>query len=343
MQDNQIPEARRNLSYAEALDESLLLNMEEDPRIFVMGIGLTESPLVYSTIKKAAARWPSRIISTPISEDALTGFALGASIGGKIPITIHMRMDFMLLCMNQLVNIIAPYTYATGIKTPMIFRGIIGRGWGQGYQHSKSLIATLAHIPGLTVVAPVTPADAKGMLSHALQKTEGPIIFIEHRWLYFAEDHVPRDNYATSFNSKLVRPGKDAMIVASSWMIVEALKAAELLEKHGVSVGVVDICNLSSPDMHMIQQWTQHTPHVIIADYDWGHCGLASEIACKIPGAIRLFWPNNHIPTARKEENRFYPDAINIIRTLENCLGLPPHLLEGEDFYSWENKFKGPF
>lgn len=343
MQDNPLPEACRNLSYIQALDESLLLNMEEDSRIFVMGIGLTESPLVYSTLKNAAQRWPSRILNTPISEDALTGFALGASLGGKIPVTVHMRADFMLLCMNQLVNIIAPYTYATGKKTPMVFRVIIGRGWGQGYQHSKSLISTLAHIPGLTVVAPVTPADAKGMLTYALTKAEGPIIFMEHRWLYFAESHVPYENYSTPLQSKIVKEGRDVKIMASTWMVVEALKAADIMQKRGISVGVLDICNLSHPTFSLISRWARTTPHTIIADYDWQFCGLSAELLEEVPGSIRVTWPDAHVPTSREKENKFYPNALTLLRVVEQQLKLPAMSYENEDFYSWENKFKGPF
>jgi len=337
-----IQEARRNLSFAAAIDEGLYMSMRENPGIFVMGIGLTESPLIYSTLKTAASLYPKRVLNTPISEDALTGFALGASIGGKIPVTVHMRVDFMLLCMNQLINVIAPYAYATGKDTPMVFRVIIGRGWGQGYQHSKSLISTFCHIPGLTVVAPVTPSDAKGIMITALQWSK-PVIFIEHRWLYFAEDHVPVANYTTPFDSKLLRPGTDATILAYSWMVVEALKVAEIMAKYGVSVGVVDVCNLSSPSFGWIKKWTRHQKVNIIADYDWGHCGLGAELASSILGAIRIAWPDTHIPTSREQENKFYPNALTIIRAIEQGLKLPKANLSDEDFYSWENKFKGPF
>ena len=182
-------------------------------------------------------------MDTPISEAAMTGFGLGAAIGGLRPIHIHIRVDFLLLAMSQLVNQVSPFIYSTcgGQKAPLTIRAIVGRGWGQGWQHSKSLHSAFAHVPGLKVVLPTRARDAKGLLTAAI-RDDNPVLVIEHRWLYWAEDEVPEEPYATPLEGggAVLRPGSDLTIVATSWMAVEALRAAEILARSGVDAEVVD-------------------------------------------------------------------------------------------------------
>src|SRR3989338_2712775 len=148
------------------------------------------------------------------------GLGLGAAINGLRPIYMHIRVDFMLLALNQLFNMVAPHTYGSGGKTkvPMVIRAVIGRGWGQGYQHSKSLQSIFAHIPGLKVVMPTSPYDAKGLMISAI-RDNNPVVFLEHRWLHDIKGPVPKKEYIVPIGkAKIVRKGKDITIIATSWM-----------------------------------------------------------------------------------------------------------------------------
>jgi pyruvate dehydrogenase E1 component beta subunit len=265
-----------------------------------------------------------------------------------------MRVDFLLLGVNQLVNMIATHRYGSGgtMRVPMVIRAIIGRGWGQSYQHSKALHSWFAHIPGLKVVMPSTPRDAKGMLIAAI-RDDNPVVFIEHRWLYDAVGDVPEDCSSISLDgARVLRPGKDITVVGTSWMNVEAIRAAQILEKHGVDVEVVDVRSIAPFDGKTIIDSVKKTGHCIVADNDWVHCGFSAEVATTVYEACyrqlkspvhRIGYEATPCPCTRPLEDEFYPNAIDIIRAVEAKLGLRPIDLSGEDFYSYENKFKGPF
>jgi len=265
-----------------------------------------------------------------------------------------MRVDFLLLGMNQLVNMIATHHYGSGgaMKVPMVIRAIIGRGWGQSYQHSKALHSWFAHVPGLKVVMPSTPRDAKGMLIAAI-RDDNPVVFIEHRWLYDAEGEVPDDCSTISLEgARVLRQGKDVTVVGTSWMNVEAIRAAQILEKYGVSVEVVDVRSIAPFDSATVVNSVNKTGHCIVADNDWVNCGFSAEIATNVYEACykqlkspvtRIGFAPVHCPCTRPLEDEFYPNAIDIIRAVESKLSLNPIDLSGEDFYTYENKFKGPF
>ncbi len=346
----------RKISYCEALNEAMMQEMEKDPAVFVYGIGVPDHKRIFCTTAGILEKFgPERCFDTPLSEDTMTGFGLGAAINGMRPIHIHIRVDFLVLAMNQLANMVSSYRYATGGKTKISFviRAIIGRGWGQGYQHSKSLQSIFAHIPGLKVVMPTTPRDAKGLLIAAIRDSN-PVVFIEHRWLYFAVDEVPEEPYITPIGEpNILRSGKDVTVVATSWMNVESLKAAEILEKkHGVSVEIVDVRTLTPLNDEIIIESVNKTGHCVVADNDWVHCGFSAEIAARVSEQCfkklkspiqRIGFAFTQCPTTRPLENEFYPDVTKIIRCIENKLGLTQADLSDEELYSHEIKFKGPF
>ena len=229
----------RKISYCQALNEAISQEMERDPNVFIYGLGVPDHKRIFGSTASLLEKFgPERCFDTPLSEDSLTGFALGAAINGLRPIHVHMRVDFLLLAMNQLTNMVSGYRYVTGgdLKAPMVIRAIIGRGWGQGFQHSKSAYSVFAHIPGLKVVLPTTPRDAKGLLIAAI-RDDNPVISVEHRWLYWQEDEVPEEPYTSTIGkANILHEGKHITVVATSWMNVEALKAAEILSKRGVSI-----------------------------------------------------------------------------------------------------------
>jgi pyruvate dehydrogenase E1 component beta subunit len=210
-----------------------------------------------------------------------------------------------------------------------------------------------AHIPGLIVVMPSSAYDVKGLLASAI-RSDNPVIFLEHRWLYWLEGKVPVKPYTIPFGkAKVVRKGKDVTVVATSWMNVEAYKAAEILEKkQGVQVEIIDPRTIYPLDEAAIVRSVQKTGHLIVADYDWEFCGFSAEVAALISEkcfgilkspVTRIAFPHTQCATTRPLENEFYPNAVDIIRAIEKKLKLKSTNLKGEEFYSWENRFKGPF
>jgi pyruvate dehydrogenase E1 component beta subunit len=345
----------RKISYCEALREAMFQEMERDPGVFVYGIGVPDHKAVFGTTLGMADRFgKERCFDTPLSEDTMTGFGLGAAINGMRPIHIHIRVDFLLLAMNQLANMVSSYQYLSGgkLKVPLVIRAIIGRGWGQGAQHSKSMYSTFAHIPGLKVVLPTTPKDAKGLLISAI-RDDNPVIFVEHRWLYWQEGEVPEEPFTIPLEEgDVLCEGEDVTVVSVSWMNVEALKAAEILRRRGVSIEIVDPRTIAPFNDEIVVKSINKTGRCIVADNDWLHCGFSAEVAARVSEKCfgnlrspvqRIGFAPTPCPTVRHLENEFYPNAVKIIRVVEKMLGLSATDLSKEEFYSHEKRFKGPF
>lgn len=345
----------RLISYRDALNEAMAQEMRRDPRVFVYGIDVADHKRIFMSSRGLVEEFgPDRCFSTPLAEDAMTGFGLGAALAGMRPIHVHMRVDFLLLGLNQLVNMIATHRYGSGghFTVPMVIRAITGRGWGQSFQHSKTLQSWFAHIPGLKVVMPSTPRDAKGMLIAAI-RDDNPVIFIEHRWLYDVVGEVPEHTDDVKLDgARIIHPGSDITVVATSWMNVEAVKAAEILKKRGIGVEVVDVRSISPFDSRTVIDSVRKTRHCIVADNDWIYCGFSAEVAATVYEAClgdlkapirRIGFAPTPCPCTRPLENEFYTNAVDIIRAAEEMLKLPETDLSNEDFYSYENKFKGPF
>ncbi len=346
---------KRVISYGKAINEAIVQEMRISPDVFVYGLDVADHKESYGSISGILKEFgPKRCFSTPLSEDAMMGLGIGAALNGLRPINIHIRVDFLLLALNQLINMASSLCYGSNgkLSVPLVIRAVIGRGWGQGFQHSKSMHSLFAHVPGLKVVMPTTPYDAKGLLISAI-RDNNPVICLEHRLLYWSEGEVPEEQYEIPIGiSNILRPGNDVTIVATSWMNVEALKAAEILEKRGVSVEIIDPRTISPLDDQLIFNSVGRTGRCIIADNDWLNCGFSAELASRIYeyflGGLkrpikRIGFAPTPCPTTRPLENEFYPNAETIIRTVEKQLDLEPVDLSGEEFYGHENKFKGPF
>jgi pyruvate dehydrogenase E1 component beta subunit len=345
----------RTATYCEALNEAIVQEMERDERVFIYGIGVPDHKKIFGSTERILEKFgPGRCMDTPISEDAMTGFGLGAAMSGLRPIHVHIRVDFLLLAMNQLANMVSSFAYGSAgrLKAPLVIRAVVGRGWGQGYQHSKTMHSTFAHIPGLKVVTPTTVADAKGLMVSAI-RDDNPVVVIEHRWLYWQKGQLPEGDYTVRIGEpSVIRKGGDLTIIATSWMNVEAVKAAEILERHGVHIEIVDPRTISPLEDEMLIASVDKTGHCIVADNDWSFCGFGAEVAARVSekcfGRLkspvrRLGFAHVPCPTARHLENEFYPNAVHIVRAVEEKLGLDATDLSGENFYSHENRFKGPF
>src|SRR6059058_5592084 len=214
-------EGDRTLSYVDAVREATDLEMARDPSVLVFGLDVDDPKAIQGTTRGLLEKYgPERVFGTPLSEDAMTGAAIGMALAGLRPIHVHIRMDFLMLAMNQLVNVAAKsrYMYGGSVKVPLVVRSMIGKSWGQGAQHSQGLHSLFMHIPGLKVVAPSNAHDAKGCMIAAI-RDDNPVIFVEHRLLYFSDAYVPEASFTVEpGKSRVVTHGDDITVVAVSNM-----------------------------------------------------------------------------------------------------------------------------
>lgn len=348
---------KRTLTYAEAIHEATEQEMARDPSVVVMGLGVDDPKGIYGTTLGLMEKFgPKRVFDTPLSEDAMTGVAIGASLAGLRPIHVHQRMDFLLLAMNQLINVAAKSRYAFGgaVSVPLVVRSVIGRSWGQGAQHSQALHSFFMHVPGLKVVAPTTPYDAKGCLIQSI-RDDNPVIFVEHRLLHkHQEGYVPEDPYTVPFGkARILTEGDDITLVGISHMAVECLRAQRCLEDVGISAEVIDPISLSPLDMNTIAASIQKTGKLLMVDNAWTTCGASAEILARVVERFqgqkevrvhRMGFEPVTCPTTRNLENCFYPNAQRIASAAHTLVypsresWMPAHVEAPEIV-----EFKGPF
>ena len=320
-------EQGRLLRYVDAIREAVEQEMDLDPSVFVFGLDVDDHKAIQGSTRGLLDRFGAeRVFTTPLSEDAMTGVAIGAAMAGMRPIHVHIRMDFLLLCMNQLVNIAAKARYMWGgsCKVPLVVRAMIGKSWGQGAQHSQGLHSMFMHIPGLKVVAPSNAYDAKGCLAAAI-RDDNPVIFVEHRLLYGTEAYVPAEPYALELGkARICRSGDDVTIVGISNMVMEAIRAGALLAENGVECDIIDPVTLMPLDIDSIIASVARTRRLLVVDNGWLACGASAEIVAAVTerlgrsGALdvrRLGFAPTTCPTSPWLEDEFYPNPGTIAAT----------------------------
>lgn len=325
----------RNRTYAEAIREAFDQLLEIDPSVYVIGLGVPDPKGVFgTTLGLQEKHGADRVMDMPTSENAMTGIAIGSAIAGMRPILSHQRVDFALLSLDQIINNASKWHYMFGgkMKVPLVIRLIMGRGWGQGPQHSQSLHSLFAHIPGLKVVMPSNPYDAKGMLISSV-KDDNPVIFFEHRWLHGIFGHVPEELYTVPLGiAKVMKEGTDITLVASSHMTLEAWRAVQELEKEGISAELIDLRTVLPIDKETLFTSVRKTGRVLILDSDWKTCGYAAEISALITencwdqlkkSPQRLTYPDQPCPTSWSLSNHFYPITKDILGAVFTLIDRP--------------------
>ena len=346
----------RILTYVDALREAVTQEMRRDNDVFLFGLDVDDHRGIQgSTTGLVDEFGPDRIFTTPLSEDAMTGMAIGAAMAGMRPIHVHIRMDFLMLCMNQLVNMAAKshYMYDGQVSVPMVVRCMIGKSWGQGAQHSQGLHSMLMHVPGLKVVAPSNAYDAKGLLISAI-RDNNPVIFVEHRLLYYTDAYVPEELYEVPFGkAKTVRKGDDITIVGVSNMLVECLRAQELLAEIGISAEVIDPVSLAPLDADTIAASVNRTGNLLVVDNAWTSCGASAEIMASVMERVdapikarRIGFAPTTCPTTPVLEDHFYPNPVTIAQSVHTLLR--PGAVEWRPDperakLAYQAQFRGPF
>ncbi len=322
----------RKITYREALREALIEEMKRDERVFIMG----EDVAIYGGAYKVTDGLykifgEDRVRDTPISEAAIAGMATGAALTGMRPVAEIMYIDFITQATDQIINQAAKMRYMFGgkSKVPLVIRTQGGAGRGIAAHHSQSLEAWFVHVPGLYVVMPATPYDAKGLLKSSI-RNDNPIIFIEHKLLYGMKGEVPEEEYLIPLGkSDIKREGEDVTIVAYSRMLHIALAAAEELEKEGISCEVVDPRTLKPLDIDTILESVKKTNRAVVISEGYPYCGMGGEIAYQImEGAfdyldapvLRVTTPDVPIPMSPPLEEAAIPSPEKVIRAIKEIL-----------------------
>ncbi len=316
--------AERILSAAEAIREALDHALASDPAVYLMGEGVADPKGVFGTTQGLAERYgPDRVIETPVSENGFTGVAIGSALMGQRPVLVHQRVEFCLLAMEQVVNNAAKLHYVTDgrHKVPLVIRLVMGRGWGQGPQHSQSLEAMFAHVPGLKVVMPSTATDAKGMLLAAIAD-DNPVIFMEHRWIHYARGAVPEGGAAVPLDGpRRMHEGDAATVVATSYMALEAMQAADALAEAGCAIDLFDLRVLRPLRLDAIVESVRRTGRLVFVDTGWTAFGIGAEVTARVAetcfGALRapprrIGLPEHPTPSSRSLAVDFYPRSEHI-------------------------------
>jgi acetoin:2,6-dichlorophenolindophenol oxidoreductase subunit beta len=331
----------RTISYREAINEALAQEMERDERVVVFGednVGGTGSPGemdawggVMGVTKGLYDKFPGRVMDTPISESAFIGAAIGAATGGLRPVAELMFIDFMGVCFDQIFNQAAKFRYMFGGKavTPVVIRTMWGAGLRAAAQHSQSLLSVFTHIPGLKVVAPATPYDAKGLLIQAI-RDDDPVIFAEHKLLYDMTGEVPEESYTIPFGeANLVREGGDVTVVTLGRMVHVVAEAAAALAGDGVECEVIDLRTTSPLDSDTILESVENTGRLVVVDEANPRCGLACDVSALVAqeafGALRapiqlVTAPHTPVPFSDALEDLYIPDAQKIANAVKTVV-----------------------
>ncbi len=275
----------REISLAQAIREALAEEMRRDPRVFILGEDVAEAGTPFKVLSGLVDEFgPQRVIDTPISEAGFVGIAVGAAMTGMRPVVDIMFGDFLTLAMDQIVNQAAKVHYMSGgkLKVPLVIRTTLGATRRSAAQHSQSLHAWFAHIPGLKVAVPSTPYDAKGLLKTAI-RDDNPVLFFEDKMMYQVKGPVPEEEYTLPFGvADVKRPGRDVTLVATSSMVYVALEAAELLEQEGISAEVVDPRTIFPLDVETLVRSARKTGRVVVVDEGHRRYGVTAELAATI-------------------------------------------------------------
>lgn len=328
----------RHLTYAQALREALEQAMADDPSVIVIGEGVPDPKAIFGTTSGLIERFgPKRVFDMPLSENGMTGVCIGAALAGMRPVMVHQRIDFSLLAMDQIVNNAAKWHYMFDgqASVPMVVRVIIGRGWGQGPQHSQGLHGMFAQVPGLKVVMPSTPHDAKGMLAAAI-RDPNPVLFVEHRWLHPVTAPVPGGPYEVPLGSAKILKGGDpdsVTIAGFSYAALEALEAAKALSScNGIEVEVIDMRSARPLDSSTVCGSVRRTRRLLVLDPAFESGGVSGELIAQVTedcfaflamAPARLCLPDHPGPTSPYLSETYYPGPQQIAERVLQMLGKP--------------------
>ncbi len=316
----------RKLSFAESINEASEIAIKNDKKVILMGLGVDDPKGVFGTTLNLHKKFKNNVFDLPTSENGFTGIGLGLAISGYKPIIVHQRVEFSLLSFEQIFNQISKWYYMSNgkVNVPIVIRLIIGKGWGQGPQHSQSLEAIFSHIPGLKIVCPSNAYDAKGLLLSSILDPD-PVIFFEHRWLHHTLSDVPKNLYLVPIGkSKVLKKGTDVSLISFSYGVFECLKALKYFKLLNINAELIDLRSVSPLDKNTIIRSVKKTKNVLIVDNGMMKNGISAEIISIICENIkqkinikRIGVLHGPIPSSASIAKYCYPTNKEIV--LEVC------------------------
>jgi pyruvate/2-oxoglutarate/acetoin dehydrogenase E1 component len=332
----------REIMFMSAIGEALNAEMARDDSVFLIGedvAGGTGTPGgpdawggIMGVTKGLHGRYPGRVIDTPISESALMGAGVGAAVAGMRPVVELMFVDFLGVCFDQIFNQAAKFRYMFGgkAKTPLVVRTLCGGKAQAAAQHSQMLTPIFTHIPGLKVVCPSSPYDAKGLLIQAI-RDDDPVIFMEHKALLATKGDVPEESYAIPFGeANVLREGKDVTIVTYGLMVLMAMGVAQELAKSGVQCEVIDLRTLSPLDEDTILESVENTGRLVVVDEAYPRCSIAADVSSLVAEKafgslkapiVKVNAPHSPVPFAKALEDAFVPSPEKIATAVLRTVG----------------------
>jgi pyruvate dehydrogenase E1 component beta subunit len=321
------------VGYLEAINQALHEEMERDKNVFMAGIDIAERGDVFGATQGLYSKYgKARIMDTPIAENGIIGLAIGSAARGLRPVVTIMFMDFIGVCFDQILNQMAKmkYMYGGKVKLPLVVLTNAGAGTSSAAQHSQSLEALICHIPGLKVVMPASPYDAKGLMKAAIRE-DNPVFVVQHKRLGRIREDVPEGDYEVPIGkARVVREGSDITLVATSFMVHEALAAADRLKERGVEAEVVDPRTLVPLDIETIVESVKKTHRVVVAHEAVRFCGVGAEIASQITEQafdyldgppLRVGAPSSPVPYSPALEREWVPGADEIVEAANTLVG----------------------
>ena len=350
----------KKFKFFEAINEALDYSLKKDKNLICYGLGATDPKRIFGTTKNLKEKFgENRVFDVPNSENANTGISIGAALGGIRSVVVHQRLDFFLLAMDQLVNSASKWHYMFGSKQsiPITIRLIIGRGWGQGPTHSQNLQPWFYHIPGLKLVAPTFPEDAKQLLIDSIFDPN-PVIFIENRWLHHTIGYKKKKHKIQKlFGSKVCKKGNHITIVSTADLTIEALEASKILYKyHKIKCEVIDLRVIKPLDESTIYRSLKKTKNLLCLENSFEDGSISSDIISKViinkkinlknrPSILAM--PNIPVPSTYSGSSFYtrYPKIVNkILEILKIKNSIPKHVLEIKNHLDTQGSwFKGPF
>ena len=346
-------------SVSESIDHTLLKIFQRNKKVILIGLGANDPRNVFETTKSVAKHFPNRVFDMPLSENSMTGVIIGASMRGLLPIMVHQRVDFSLLSFEQIINQAAKWYYMfDGKKSiPIVIRMVIGRGWGQGPQHSQSLHSLFSHVPGLKIVMPSSPENASNLLYSAVLDPN-PVIYIEHRWVHYIKAKLSNKLKKEKIGKcKIIKYGKDITIVTCSYMTVEVLRLSSYLNKEKIDFELIDLQTIAPLDKETILNSVKKTKRLLVLDIGHKSFGISAEIMATIfekcynilkSPPSRITNPDLPTPTSFALSKYYYPNQYDICNEIYKILGIKKKIskdLKPKDFYQDQpfSSFTGPF
>jgi len=345
-------ENEKIVSYGEAINLAISSKMDLDKSIYILGQGADDPTSAAGPLQGLKERFTDRIMDVPMAEESIAGICVGMAMNGLRPINWHIRMDFLLLAMNQIINMASKikYMYGGRMTCPVSFRAMIGKSWGQGPQHSQSLYPQFINIPGLKVYAPAIPFDAEA--SYVSMLEEGvPALMIEHRLLYYQKGIVPTDYLPfVKDATRVLRRGRHITLVGVSQMAIECLRASKILQSVGIEAEVITPVVLKPLDIIPISASVIETGNLLFVDNSWMFGSLGAETISTLHenrisfNSARMGFAETVCPTSPTLEDAFYPNPVSIAYKVCELLDVPYLIPELKTKYEKEEiEFKGPF